>query len=381
MKNKSVYPYFLPFLFLLMVFAPTVNQLTGMWTFERKDENRAFTDSINFELAKLDKLPDNINNYIDDNFSFRRPLLDFHHYVKFNWFKVSPNPEKTMVGSNGWFFRVNKVVDLYEGRTNFTEDDLAYLLSIWKERMTYFDSLNIQPYWMIAPLKHRIYSEHLPFNVVESETKRIVQIKNYFDNDFPELIIDPTGIFLEKKDSFKLFYKQDNHWNHRAGQLTTELLLNRVKADFPEHNIPLVKIKEWETTEAHTGIHYSVIGIESLSEQRSHPIIEKEYSSKIKNYGFPPIKGFAYPSEYEKRYKRKDDKADLRILVIRDSFGDLMIPFLKESFKECVLIFDAWQYGLNKEIIETVKPDIILYLSVEYNIEHILREHKKEMPS
>lgn len=379
--KKSVLTYFLPLAFVLMVFTPTVNQISGLWKFERKDENRAFTDSIHFSTAKIKDLTTNINNYVNDNFSFRSPLLDIHHYLKFNWFKVSPNPQKTMVGANGWFFRVNKVLDLYEGRTNFSEEELDYLLRIWKERMAYFDSLNIQPYWMIAPLKHRIYSEHLPFNVVESKVKRIEQIKSHFSGSLPELIIDPTAHLLQKKDSFKVFYRLDNHWNFRAGKFVTDLFVKQLRIDFPSKKIPDVKIKEWADSTIKTGIHYSVIGIESLSEQRHYPIFAKENAIEVKKYGFPPIKNFAYPWEYERRFKREDEEADLRILVIRDSFGNQMMPFLKESFKESVLIFDAWQYGLNKEIIETVKPDIILYLSVEYNIEHIINEHKKNKSS
>jgi hypothetical protein len=48
------------------------------------------------------------------------------------------------------------------------------------------------------------------------------------------------------------------------------------------------------------------------------------------------------------------------------------MPFLKEPFPESVFLFDAWQYKLNKPIIEKVKPDIVVFISLETNIDNII---------
>ena len=71
-------------------------------------------------------------------------------------------------------------------------------------------------------------------------------------------------------------------------------------------------------------------------------------------------------------YRNASDTTLPRILFIRDSFGDLLIPFLKEPFSESVFIFDGWNYGLNKKIIETVKPDIVIFLGLETHLEHYI---------
>ena len=71
-------------------------------------------------------------------------------------------------------------------------------------------------------------------------------------------------------------------------------------------------------------------------------------------------------------YRNPSDTTAPKILVIRDSFGDQLIPFLKEPFSESVFIFDGWDYGLNKEIIETVKPDIVIFLGLETHIENFI---------
>ena len=65
-------------------------------------------------------------------------------------------------------------------------------------------------------------------------------------------------------------------------------------------------------------------------------------SSKDENYGFKYFKDWAYPSEFEKRYTNKKIKSGLKILFIRDSFAEQLIPFVSEVFKESLFIFDSW---------------------------------------
>ena len=46
-----------------------------------------------------------------------------------------------------------------------------------------------------------------------------------------------------------------------------------------------------------------------------------------------------------------------------------------EVFEESVFIFDAWRYQLNKPIIEVVKPDVVVYLGLETNLENMLKKY------
>jgi hypothetical protein len=48
------------------------------------------------------------------------------------------------------------------------------------------------------------------------------------------------------------------------------------------------------------------------------------------------------------------------------------------SFSESILIWDNWNYKLNEEIVKREKPDIILTLIIEANLEYILYKHPNE---
>ena len=229
---------------------------------------------------------------------------------------------------------------------------------------------------MICPFKHNIYPELLPFSISKhNKLKRTDQLKDFLSDKYPNLIIDPTEELIKAKDSVKVYYQLDNHWNYKAGQITAELLLSEIRRDFSDDEILDIQEFQWKDTTLQKGIHYRVLGIDELSELDYFPINNNEQASKAVKYGFPPIKGFAYPWDYERRYVNTQNESGLKVLFIRDSFGNQVIPFIKEPFKESVFIFDAWQYKLNESIIEKVKPDIVVFLGLETHIDAIIRDY------
>jgi|TARA_B110000046_G_scaffold52468_1_gene58653 hypothetical protein len=375
---KSVHKivkYLLPIVFIILLILPFTNSQLELWTFERKDENRQFRDSLSIDINKLDFFPKEAESYLNDNFSFRTPLLNLYHEIKFSYFKISPHPKKTIVGNDDWFFVAGKEKDIYEGNRNFSKLELNQFSTEWKKRKKYLDSLNIKTYWVIAPFKHYVYNEKLPFNIYAHKKRRVDQLKEHFEENLPNLIIDPILTLRKNKEERKLFYKMDNHWNYHSGYLTTKLLLNKIKKDFPNIKIEDISPHIWKEKTVYTGIHYNVIGIEDLSEIRQMPIFNDPKSAEDKKYGFKYFEDWAYPSEFEKRYTNKKIKSGLKILFIRDSFGNQLIPFVSEVFKESVFIFDSWQYGLNQPIIEIVKPDIVVFLGLETHLDNIIKDY------
>lgn len=358
---------------MAVLWLPMLNSVGKFWEFERKSENRVFRDTLHIYFKNLGVFPSHAEEFVNDNFSFRAPLLEAYNYEKYFLFKISPHPEKTIIGKDGWFFMSQKELDIYEGRKEFTEIQLAKFDSVWTNRKHYLDSLGIVSYWMICPMKQNIYPEKMPFNTLKKPGKTRVQIlEDYLAKDFPNLIINPTNAFLDAKDTIRLFYKLDNHWNKQAGYIASDLILQKLQPDFPEINLLKRTNYNWVDTLYATGYHRDVVGIESLCEQDYFPIPNNEKSAPSKSYNFQVTEDFPYPGEFEKVFRIPSDTSAPKILVIRDSFGDQLIPFLKEPFSESVFIFDGWNYGLNTEIIETVHPDIVIFLGLETHLEHYI---------
>lgn len=372
-RNILNYPLIIGFLLLLIL--PVANNTLGIWKFDRVSENRIFTDSLEFDINHLDLFPEDAEDYVNDNFSFRTPLLDVFHKMKYYAFGTSPHPDKLIIGNAGWFFMAGKELADYQGKNNFDRDTLQLFLEEWKRRKDYIDEKNIKTYWMIAPTAHHVYSEYLPFNLKAAQSSRVEQLKAYFKDELPELIVDPLASLREHKKDGKLYYQQDNHWTFRAGKVTNEYFIQRLRQDFPNHSIPLPQKIHWNDTLEFNGIHHKVLGIETIGEIRQLPSFKSMQSNEVSKYKFPVVPGFAYSWDYERRFKNDGIKDGLRIVIIRDSFGEQIMPFMSESFSESVFIFDAWQYKLNEHIIDSVMPDVVLFLMVETHLESIVNVH------
>lgn len=372
---RKLLKYPLPVLFAVLLALPVVNSLFGIWKFERRDENRVFTDSVHVNVSNLDVLPRDCNAFIKDNFAFRTPLLNLYHEVKFRMFNVSPHPDKLIIGSNNWYYKIENGKAIYEGKRNFTNRQLEYFNTEWTNRAQYLDSMDIKFYWVIGPIKYYIYPEHLPITIRSGEVKRVDQLKEFLSDRFPNLIIDPTEALLAAKEEHKVYYQLDNHWNYFGGYVTAKLLLSRIKNDFPEMDIPDLIEYSWDTVTIQQGIHYRVLGINDLSEVDILPDNSINKTKKIDSYGFVPPDVFAYPWEYELRYLNNESSNGLRVLFIRDSFGKFLIPFINESIYEGDYVFDNWKYALHKTMIETMKPDVVVFIGVETHLENIIENY------
>lgn len=366
--------YIFSILFLLIVFAPLLNSVTSIFQFERKAENRIFHDSLSIDIQRLDDFPKNFENYLSDNFEFRSPLINFFHYLKLNVNHVSPHPENVIIGSNGWLFLAQRDQEVFTGKKHFKPSELTKFKKEWEYRTTYLASKKIECLWVICPFSQYVYEDQLSFNVRAMKSERRVDIlKKYLGPNSPELIIDPLQTLIsEKNKGAKVFYKNDNHWNLKAGEIVSRLIIKNIKEKFPNYKIPFPENYYWKDSLKGGGILQDFLGIDTLYDQEKFPVFTKELAQKTENYGFPVLASFPYPDQYEIRYEQKDKTNKLRVLIIRDSFGDQLIPFLKEAFGESLFIFDGWNYDLNIEIIEKYKPDLILFIGLETHLENII---------
>lgn len=377
MKISSVTKGVLPTLFFLALILPGINDVFNFWEFEQKDENRKFKETLEFDIEKLDVFPEDCETYINDNFAFREPLLNAYHYAKYAHFKVSPHPEKTLVGKDGWYFLANDHAIL-EGKKNFTENELGYFSKEWRRRKSYFDSLGIKCYWVVAPIKYHVYSDKLPFNVHQQKPRRTVELINSLPQEIKNIVIDPVPLLSSHRHEQKLYYRLDNHWNFRAGQLVVNSILARIKTDFPNAQLYEMPLMEWKAEKHFKGIHTRVLGIDSMHEVDERPFAINAEATIGRRYRFPIPESFPYRSSYELRYVNDSLPNGLRVLIIRDSYGNKVIPFARELFKETVFIFDSWRYELNKDIIEEMQPDLVIYLGLESHLRSYISSYPKK---
>lgn len=362
----------LPVFFFGLIYYLFFNQIFQWKTHQTESENRMLAVFPELNINQLDKFPREFDTYLDDNFTFRVPFLNFYHELKFQM-KVSPNKKDVLIGKNGHFFIAQKDHEIFSGKFNYTEEKIDSMINVWEIRKKYLKEKNILFYWLIAPNKHHVYPEYLPPGYSEKNRNRILSLQDRFNKQFPSKLIYPLDAIVKHKDKRSAYFKQDNHWSNIGAFIAYEEVMKSLKNDFPEIKMLKYESVHWKQVSKNDGNLLNFLGKEGeLSEISYVSDFPNSTAVEVQRFSLKTPEGFPYPWDYEIRYKNENALNKKKVLVIRDSFGGFIMPFFNETFSEILYIFDGWKYGLNKEIIELFQPDIIVFLTLETHTDNIL---------
>jgi len=315
MKVRNI---ILSVVFVLMLLIPVSNRFLHFAKDIGSNENRALAKMPEFKLTYLDPFPTKYEAYYQDHFFIRNRISKMWSEINRKVFKRSPT-DKALIGNDGWLYIKKDELKTYLGQNLFDSTELAKFKNEVIRRRDYLDSLGCKYYFVIAPTKYSVYPEHLPkIYRLRKYYTRTDQIVDIVCNDFPEI----TPVY--PLDSFNIDVQEVEGGN-------VSQMMN-AKDDFFEF-IPKITFKK-----------------------------QKVWVSEKAGYVSP--KNFGFETDYEMVFTNKNQN-DPKILVIRDSFGYGVLPYLSAHFSKSVYIFDEWKYMLNKPIVENEKPDIFMHLTLE----------------
>lgn len=358
----------LPILFLGGIYFLFFNQIFGWFDSKSNDENRKFADLPALYFKHLDPYPHQFDTYLQDNFRFRVPFLNMYHKLFFH-LQISPNPEQVLIGKSGQLFMAGKDLASFQEKDDFTSRRLDTLEQNLRIKKEYLDARKIPFYWLICPYKLHIYTEDLPDGIRERGKNRSQQIKTHLSVSFPGQIIYPLSVLRQQRKN--AYFKYDNHWTEKGSYYAYLELMKAIKANVPELNyLPPSEIK-WKMEIADKSGLLNFIGkTGELTEKVPVAILSNDFSEKAKKFGFRPPEDFPYPWEYEYHFINPKPLNSKKILVITDSFGEALHPFIRASFGESLFIFNNWEYSVSKEIVEEYRPDIVVFVTMEALIDN-----------
>jgi alginate O-acetyltransferase complex protein AlgJ len=350
-------------LFAVMVLVPFTARITGLYLppdiSER--ENRQLAKQPEIDLTLLDPFPKEFEAWYNDHFFLREKLIDGQIWWKLNILKESPFPGKVTIGKEGWLYDAAKERDLYEGKMKIPEEGFRYLVEELHLRTLWYRARGIRFYVLIAPVKQEVYPEYLPAYYRRAPggtlTDRLVREMR---QDTTIRLITPKYALIAEKSSYRLYTILDNHWNYIGGFIAYRELMKEIKKDFPELNALTMKDFRFVENEADGGNLAGMIGLSGNVKEKVwgpwFPIL-RSFEDTNKRYHVPET--FPYPDEYEIRRYIPGSRLP-SIMVIRDSYGRYLFPYLSETFSSTFMLFDGWNYHLNPEFVEKEKPDIVV---------------------
>ncbi|NQU32629.1 MAG: hypothetical protein HQ521_05290 [Bacteroidetes bacterium] len=343
-----------------------------------KREQRSLSRKPELQLYTLEVFPKNYQNYFNDHFPARDMIVFLRSITEYQIFNSSLFPSKITLGKDGWFFRPGERKVLEDPKW-LSADAIDSIINVLNNYSAYYKRKGIAFYIALVPLKSDIYREHLPdyYRLTNQRLTTDILIEALLA-DSSLNIINLKNKLSQTKSEGNVFFKTDFHWSEIGAYKAYYEIMNRVHQDFPMV-IPIEPSDFYLTpSTVKSGNDVVELGLEDyITEPFYNFILHNPKSIEAPKAGYNAPAGFSLTDHFE--FVRTNPDTTLpRIVVIRDSFFHLLVPLVGESFSKSVFIWDGWQYGLNEEIIELEKPDIVLMEAYVNFLPNLLKTNKKD---
>lgn len=266
-----------------------------------------------------------------------------------------------------------------------TDEALRDKANALKNLDLYLKQKKIPMLFGLCPYTSSKYDPQLPIGISDygndnaDRFMKIIEDQGISNLDFRE-VIQKDGL-----DQYSMMFRTDHHWTTEAGFYAyTKLLLwieENTGAEIDEKvtdfsNYTLTTYKNWHlgSRGQRTGIYYAGIDDFTLITPNFDTCIsdgnkDGNFNELLINYA--PLKNKEYTSRYTYdhvmdssigNYTNINAKNSMKLLIVTDSFGKAVNPYLILSFKEVRTIHNGSSQDLTKEYIEKYDPDAVILL-------------------
>lgn len=317
-------------------------------------ENRKLKTSFTFSIKKFfdGSFQKDYESYINDQFPLRDNWISLKSINEYILGKIENNG--IIYGNDGELFEKFDTLDEEKLKNNVN--------AINNFAETYYDKVSL----MIIPSSYEIYKENLPMgSPIIMQEELINKIYNFssFTNN-----IYVMKELLDNKNSY-IYYKTDHHWTTYGSYLAYCNFIDSINGN----KVNLENFKEVELPNFY-GTYYSkakpfniepdVMTYYDFNNLTMEIAGDKIYDS-IYDYSKENLRDkyslFLYGNNPLTIIKNKDIKNNKKILVIKDSFGNSLVPFLTQNYEE-VHVIDLRYFSskLSNYLAENNFEDILI---------------------
>lgn len=343
-----------------VILLPAADMAWGIDPTPPPDENRHLAEwpPLPAKLAGLQKWPTLFETWQRDHFGLRSTLIHWHSVLMLDVLGISPRQD-VVLGKDGWLFLgTNKALDAYRCIFPYSEAGLANDLATFRAHDTYLAERKILHVNAWAPLKKNVYPEFLPVWIRKSGGPcRFDQLAGAAKSAQVALT-DLRPAMQAAKAKGLAYHKTDTHWNPRGAYFGYLQIAAEIQKKFKTFKVLSEQEVQFSQVQRLGGDLAKMLdllqryaGPEVMAQlpQRCHrvpPSVTRPQNIKLEAFDCPGN--------------------GPRVLMLHDSYGNAMIPFMSESAGHLL----AAQYaGFDKALIEAEKPDIVVEVAVERQLQ------------
>jgi len=301
-----------------------------------------------------DYLPE-LTDYIEDSFFLRQNLVTAWSALNHRALRTSI-ADNVLLGEDGWLY-FGDTLDDYMGLNPLSDGEIAAAAHNLALAAEYCESQGADFLFTIAPNKNSLYPQHMPDLPVFSSRRNADALANALAEE-GVAYCDLFKALLAQEET--LYFTQDSHWDSKGAALAADGInaaLGRQSGYFAG---------PFQPEDVHLSDLYAMLyptGTWLETDRRYAGDLAFEYETPIRSENDLNI--------------RTTGGGTGSLLMFRDSFGNLLYPYLADSFASAQFSRAA-AYRLDQ--IAAREADYVVVELVERNI-HYLLENVPVMPA
>lgn len=327
------------------------------------NENRYLKDFPKFTLESLldGEFTKDIESYIQDQFISRDTWILSKALFNKALFKIENN--NVYLGSDEYLFD-QFIVNDYQ----VLDSNISYINK-------FSNNLAIMPIVSSATINSKYLSSYA-YNTNELEI--LDYLKDKLDKDY-------IDVYSYLKDSNNSYFKTDHHWNTNGAYLGYKAYMEYLNIKPNEYTMIEVNDEFKGSMYSKSGMFYydseKIYRIKELDDYNIEVIYDKEVTSnsvysdlklKEKDKYTYYLDGNHAIVEIINHSNTSDDK----LLVIKDSYAHIMLPYLVPHFKEVVIIDLRYYLAKTSDLIDEKNINNVLVL---YSLNQLVKDNNLKL--
>lgn len=281
--------------------------------------------------------------WFSDHFFLRQELISAGNWLSANVFGTCGS-EDVILGKDGWLFYADTLADFsyFEPFTPWESFGIANNLELMAE---YVEGSGREFLFAVAPNKNSLYPEAMPDRTMENGKSNWMGLFGSLEHRGVPYV-NLFSVF--RKQDEVLYFAHDSHWNSKGAALGADVINAAfgIKTDYFSG--------DFSKTESHTGDLYEML-YPAFRDPETNPVYGRALSFTHTGSGKSP----------DSITLQTRGSGQGRLLAYRDSFGNLLYPYLAESFGEACFSRST-VYDL------TLESDYVLIELVERNLRYLI---------
>ncbi len=313
-------------------------------------------------------------DYFSKKFAFRREMVTLGNLIKAKVFRIS-GQEEVVLGKDGYLFYRDSFDD-FLGRNSLTDyqiGSMAYNIKLMEDELT---GKGIEFIFTVAPNKNSLYPELMPGKYRPDVYNRNIRMLRPLLRRDGVRYLNLYRLFKDLPET--MYLKGDSHWNNTGAALVTGEIISalerkryafddgrsEVRKDFPGDLTAMLYPAGGEPDEQ---VYYDKMAGEVYNDRVSVKIVD-ETTGDMKE--IDPAEEPDWPKASEIETSSLEHR-DGSLLMIRDSFGNSLTPFLAEEFEKA-LFLNGTPYDIGRAADEGY--DMVVFETVERNLDRLISD-------